>query len=819
MIINVTYDASVATCPDEAAFKACVQGVASFYETQFTNNITINWDIGWGEVDGSPIPSGAGAESLSNYINPTLTYAQIKTALDSADDSAADATADASLPSTNPAPAGQSFGMTFAEAKALGFMSGSATGIDGWSGLDKTTDWVFNTTNTTGSDVNIADGQADAFSFLAHELSEVMGRQLDFSPTDVANQGEGYFPYDLFDYTKSGRSFDSATMNRYFSINGGASVNSNHYFNSVAANGDTWDYIPNGGGAGSGGYITGPSGQPDSYDYEGSVGLVSPDDLILMNVLGYDPTTNFTWGLQVSGAFATSQDWTAGVVPGTADAAILDAAGTTDYTVTSSASETVASLQTASTATLAITGGVFDATGGTGAGKNAGTVAISSGATLETAGAFDNTGSISGAGTLEIAGGAATFSAGSKLTVDKVTQAAGSTASVAETSFAYAGDWTQTGGTLSVGSGDTASFSGTNSFSGTLTGAGTVDLTAGSDALSGATLSVANTDVTGASVTLSDTIADPNVVIVSGKLVVGTAGASLSGAGAVLIYGAADEITGATSTTVLNVDSRLEGEGQLGGGSMELVIGASGAVYSRNDYLVVDTGTTTIDNKGYIVSAGGGGLTIDSPLDNAGYLIAYSSPLTVEDAVTGAGHVEVESTGTLILKGAFNGDVTFVAGATGALELGDSKGYTTGAITGFSKTGANALDLLDIAFAGTTTGVYTGTTTSGVLTVTEGANVAKIHLTGDYLGQTFHLSSGPGGVGTKVVDPPEAQASAASPSSRVATSASTLPQIHSTPVLFAQAVAAFGPGTGRGDPGALVHGPPTLVTAMLAHAA
>ena len=110
----------------------------------------------------------------------------------------------------------------------------------------------------------------------------------------------------------------------------------------------------------------------------------------------------------------------------------------------------------------------------------------------------------------------------------------------------------------------------------------------------------------------------------------------------------------------------------------------------------------------------------------------------------------------------FAENVTF-AGSTGTLELADSKTYT-GAVTGLSSSGTNSLDLLDIGFAGATTGVYTGTTTSGVLTVTEGANVATIHLTGDYLGSTFTLSNGVGG-STKVVDPAKASmsSSAAAP--------------------------------------------------------
>jgi hypothetical protein len=45
-----------------------------------------------------------------------------------------------------------------------------------------------------------------------------------------------------------------------------------------------------------------------------------------------------------------------------------------------------------------------------------------------------------------------------------------------------------------------------------------------------------------------------------------------------------------------------------------------------------------------------------------------------------------------------------------------------------------------------------------VLTVKDGSNVATIHLTGNYTTSTFTVSAGPGGVGTKVVDPGKATA-------------------------------------------------------------
>jgi hypothetical protein len=74
-------------------------------------------------------------------------------------------------------------------------------------------------------------------------------------------------------------------------------------------------------------------------------------------------------------------------------------------------------------------------------------------------------------------------------------------------------------------------------------------------------------------------------------------------------------------------------------------------------------------------------------------------------------------------------------------------------VTGLSKTGTNSLDLTDIAFTGgVTKATYSGTTTAGTLTVTDGAHTAHIKLIGNYLGSTFTVSSDGHG-GTTVVDP------------------------------------------------------------------
>jgi hypothetical protein len=94
-----------------------------------------------------------------------------------------------------------------------------------------------------------------------------------------------------------------------------------------------------------------------------------------------------------SGDFATASNWNPASVPGTSDDAEIDAAGT--YTVTTSATETVNSLSTIATATLAIAAGsIFTMNDGTGSGVNAGTLAVDNGSELQIDGTVGNTGKI-----------------------------------------------------------------------------------------------------------------------------------------------------------------------------------------------------------------------------------------------------------------------------------------------------------------------------------------------------------------------------------------------------------------------------------------
>lgn len=131
-------------------------------------------------------------------------------------------------------------------------------------------------------------------------------------------------------------------------------------------------------------------------------------------------------------------------------------------------------------------------------------------------------------------------------------------------------------------------------------------------------------------------------------------------------------------------------------------------------------------------------LTVAGALTNGGTLEAIGGLLTVNGAVAGAGQAEIAG-GTLYLRQAFSQNVVF-NGKAGELELGKSQGYAA-AISGFSKTGATSLDLRDIAFTGAGEATFSGTATSGLLTVTDGTHTATITLIGDYLGSSFLAAS------------------------------------------------------------------------------
>src|SRR5262249_36254330 len=108
----------------------------------------------------------------------------------------------------------------------------------------------------------------------------------------------------------------------------------------------------------------------------------------------------------------------------------------------------------------------------------------------------------------------------------------------------------------------------------------------------------------------------------------------------------------------------------------------------------------------------------------------------------------VMSGGTVEVSSAYSGPATFM-GSSGTLQLDQSAGFS-GTVAGM--TGQDTLDLRDISFATIQSPTYSGTSTGGTLSVSDGTHNAEIALLGNYLASTF-VASSDGHGGTNVVDP------------------------------------------------------------------
>jgi hypothetical protein len=259
-VINVTYDASVANAP--AAFKTVVSNVVQYLESQFTDHVTINIAVGYGEVGGYTLGSGALGESLT-YLS-SYSYASVKNALVADAKTADDASAVATLPATSPVSG--TFWTSTAEAKALG-LTGTSSSLDGYVGFAAGN--LFDYDNSNG----VSAGLYDFYGTVAHEITEVMGRALLVGGT-IGSTPHGYYPLDLFHYSANGVHDFSGTTPGYFSINGGA-TNLNNF--NTNPGGDFGDWASS---AGNDSFL--------AYSPSGVVNGISQTDLKELDVLGWD---------------------------------------------------------------------------------------------------------------------------------------------------------------------------------------------------------------------------------------------------------------------------------------------------------------------------------------------------------------------------------------------------------------------------------------------------------------------------------------------------------------------------------------------------
>lgn len=245
-VIKISWDSSVSSAP--SGFTTAVLSAAQYLESQFTDAVTVNISIGWGEVNGTSLGSYALGESES-YLS-SYSYSSLRSAVANDSTSADDQSVAASLPSA--APVSGKFWTTTAQAKALGLSPANGTATDGFIGFSNSLPFTFN--NNTG----VAAGTYDFNGVALHEMTEVMGRML-FTGGTVAGYANSYTLLDLLHYSGAGTQDFSASAPGYFSVNGG---NTNLGDFNTSAGGDAGDW------ASSMGY--------NAFDAFSSSGVVNP---------------------------------------------------------------------------------------------------------------------------------------------------------------------------------------------------------------------------------------------------------------------------------------------------------------------------------------------------------------------------------------------------------------------------------------------------------------------------------------------------------------------------------------------------------------
>jgi hypothetical protein len=261
-VINITWDSSVASAP--TGFIAGVNAAVQFLESQFTDAVTINISVGYGESGGSSLGGGTLGQTES-YLQ-SVSYSTLINALKADAKTATDSSVIASLPATNPN--GGAYWTTTAEAKALGLASATGTSTDAYVGFSSASG-IFDYNNTDG----VTAGTYDFNGVVLHELTEAMGRML-LTGSTVGSSANSYDTLDLLHYSSVGtRDFSSSTPG-YLSFDGG--VTNSNQFNTVSG-GDAGDLSSSMG-----------NDSLDAFANSGVVNAFTAADLAEMDAIGWN---------------------------------------------------------------------------------------------------------------------------------------------------------------------------------------------------------------------------------------------------------------------------------------------------------------------------------------------------------------------------------------------------------------------------------------------------------------------------------------------------------------------------------------------------
>jgi autotransporter passenger strand-loop-strand repeat protein len=695
--INLIQDDSVASAP--AGFVTAIEAAAAVYQQAFPGlNITLNIRYGWGSFDNitqsnltAPGSNGAEGGDLNGSV---VSYSTLKGWLTANVNSVADATMVASLPAS----INSQFYVPSAEEKALGVL-GDSTAVDGAIGFGTSSQpWFWE-------------------EAAIHEIGHALGRETAYY------DGGTPVVLDLMRYSSPGNlHWTGVGAPDYFSIDGGGTDLANFDTTSDYSDFAVDNLTP---------------ADPFDFQVDGSVTTLTPLDIEVMNVLGFEVPLSSGQTLDIlSGqgsrdltllSGSTLFVFSGGTASGEIDSGLVAVFGVASGTTVDSGGVEILASGGSTTATVVNSGGVEEVAGG---GTATGLVVNNGGIDVVIGGT--EIGTTVNTGGLDLVGSGGVANRTSATTGGVLLVAAGGTASgaiITSSGVDYVDGTGATGSGASVNGGGLEVVFNGGVANGTLLGGGGIDLVEGGgvanrvSATSGLLLVASGGTVSGA------TITSGSVDLVDG--------AGATGSAAVIVGAVEEVVSGGTATGTILGSGGVEIVG-TGGAAHGLIVGSGGID------LVVSGGTQT----GTVVSSGGVDFVVSGTASGAivvsgGFEVVSAG--SVDSGVTISGGVfDVASGGSI-----GSGPVTFASG--GMLVLDASQTFD-GLVAGFRA--SDYLDLKDIGFGPGASLSFTeaGSNQSGTLTVTDSTHTAHIELLGNYAAASF-ISASDGGAGTLIADP------------------------------------------------------------------
>lgn len=195
-----------------------------------------------------------------------------------------------------------------------------------------------------------------------------------------------------------------------------------------------------------------------------------------------------------------------------------------------------------------------------------------------------------------------------------------------------------------------------------------------------------------------------------------------------------------------NVNNIISGSGQIGvNGPMYLTNGAAGVINATlAGGFIINLGGVQMVNAG-LLEATGSNLTVGYGVFNTGTILANGGNVSIAGNVNGAGAETISGSSVLDIGSSVGASaaqaVNFSVGSTGTFRIDYAQSFS-GTLTGLAT--GRTLDLGNIVI-GSATLSYTGNTTAGVLSVTDGTTVSNVKLNGNYTQANFHLANDGGG--------------------------------------------------------------------------